>query len=60
MKCLIDIQRKYHSIFYVEDKFKRIIKMIKESELEESKCNVNHKVDRRCNSRVQKREIGVK
>ncbi len=39
MKCLIDIQRKYHSIFHVEDKFKRIIKMIKESELEESKCN---------------------
>jgi len=39
MKCLIDIERKYHSMFHVEDEFKRIIEMIKESELEESKCN---------------------
>lgn len=37
MKCLIDIQRKYHSIFHVEDKFKRILEMIQESELDRSK-----------------------
>lgn len=36
MKCLINIQRKYHSIFHMEDKFKRILEMIKEHEFEES------------------------
>lgn len=36
INCLIRIQRKYYSIFHVEDKFERILEMIKESELEES------------------------
>lgn len=37
--CLIRIQRKYYSIFHVENKFERILEMIKESELEKSKCD---------------------
>lgn len=37
-KCLINIQKKYHNlIFDVEDKFERLLEMIKESELEKSK-----------------------
>jgi DNA integrity scanning protein DisA with diadenylate cyclase activity len=35
--CLIRIQRKYHSIFHVEDKFERIIEETKKSKLEKSK-----------------------
>ena len=37
INCLIRIQRKYRSIFHVEDKFERILEMIKESGLEKPK-----------------------
>ncbi|OEC91152.1 hypothetical protein A9239_03535 [Methanosarcina sp. A14] len=39
VECLIRIQRKYHNIFHVEDKFERILEMIKEYEIKESEHN---------------------